>query len=92
MPHKEKIALFRAAFWKNGNLYGMKRKGIHGIQFRLRLQQVGNNGEKLQRIYISPINFYSPVQMRAADPPGGATQPYLITSGNMLAGDHLDFI
>ena len=26
MPHKEKIALFAAAFWKNGNRYSMKRK------------------------------------------------------------------
>jgi hypothetical protein len=29
--------------------------------------------------------------MWAADPPGGAAQPDLVASGNMLAGSHLDF-
>jgi len=26
MPHKEKIALFAAAFWQNGNRYPIQRK------------------------------------------------------------------
>ena len=28
MLHKEKIALFAAEFWENGNCYAMKRKRV----------------------------------------------------------------
>ena len=56
-----------------------------------RCQQGGNNGEKLQWIHINAADLHPPVQMRTADPSSRSSPSDLVTPGNMLALNYLNF-
>ena len=50
----------------------------------------GDNVNKLQRIYVYAINLDTPMQMRAADPPGCTGQPQRLSLFDVLAGFDID--
>jgi hypothetical protein len=69
-----------------------KRSKLAGEGFLTFLpKQDGNNGEKLQRIHINPVDLHGPVKMRSADPSACAAQSDLLACCNLLAGNDLNF-